>query len=132
MASPRETEDVIRDMISTTFKLNGDKILAVAVIYSSARKSPPSQELVADLIENRYNISPEFSSSQSTSIVMRKMNPEGDFGIERNPGDSLAPLLAEQLKDQDLRSCSAVAYKDFDETLNVWEGALFIGIVAQS
>jgi hypothetical protein len=132
VASLKETENLIRNMISTTFRLSGEKILAIAVIYPSTRKSPPSQELVSDLVKDRYNISPDFSSSQSTTIVMRKMNPDTDLGIERNPGDALAPMLARTLKDRDLRSCNAVAYRDFDDTLNAWTGALFIGIVAQS
>jgi hypothetical protein len=111
--------------------LKGEKLLAVAVIYGAGRKAPPSQQLIAGLIENRHGIRPGFSA-QGTSLVMREVDSSRDLTINQDPASALAPMLAEQLKGQDLNACSAVAYKDFDETYNAWMGALYIGLVAQA
>ncbi len=132
MSSQKDTETIIKGLMQRTFKLKGDHILAVAVIYPSIRKSPPSTKLIAELIKKRHDITPAFSSSPGTIFEIRKMNPEKDIGIERNPGNFLAPILARQLADIDLSGCEAIAYRDFDDNLGAWEGALYIGIVTQA
>ena len=132
MPSQKDTETIIKGLIRRTFKLSNDNILAIAVIYSSVRKSPPTKDAIVERIENRYNTSIELSITQSTAIEIRKMNPERDIGIERNPGDFLAPMLAKHLNDIDLNGCEAMAYRDFEDNLSAWEGTLFIGIVAQA
>ena len=132
MASLQETEKTLKQRILFSFgALKGEKLLAVAVIYGAGRKAPPSQELVAGLIEKRHGIRPDFSS-QGTSLVMREVDSSRDRTINQDPGSALAPMLAEQLPDQDLSACSAVAYRDFDEAYNAWIGALYLGLVAQA
>lgn len=132
MSSQKDTETIIKSLMQRTFRLSGEHILAVAVIYPSIRKSPPSTKLIAERIKKRHKISPEFSSSPSTTFEIRKMNPEKDIGIQRNPGSFLAPMLARPLADINLSGCEAIAYRDFDDTLNAWEGTLYIGIVTQA
>ena len=131
MASLNQTEKVIKDLMQFTYKLNSENLLAVALIYPSVRKSPPNKKLVEEIIKNRHGFSPGFSISDNVSFEMRKLDPLSDFGIDKSPGNILAPMLAKKLKDTDLSSCEAIAYKDIDKNFNAWIGALFIGIVAK-